>query len=334
MIEDEEIKTTGFNNTESRKSFFDSIQQASMQLDSVKTNFTESMQELARIQSMLDSEGVSKMTGVIEEYENRISAVERERSEAQEGAKRFSAELEKEKDRLIKLWEAYKSQEEELAAQEKRCVMLEESLHQSETERKNFEEDANTRINTLNGKLQEKEQEANEYQAYKHKAEEYENMHNDLQEQNKNMYNDNQAKDGRINELENKVEELKNLEGYVEYKAKYEELYNEYEKEKQRLTKLFQLYEETETENKKLKKEITNWQDWFNTNEDLFKKLFSSVETLKTATYDTKTKPNTYTDTNNDFTLTDDTANAPMDNPIRPEPEMSRKPKKKLKLRK
>ena len=332
MIDDEEIKTTGFN-TDNRKSFFDSIQQASMQLDSVKTNFTESMQELARIQSMLDSEGVSKMTGVIEEYENRISAVERERTEAQEGAKRFSAELEKEKDRLIKLWEAYKSQEEELASQEKRCVMLEESLHQSETERKNFEEDANTRINTLNSKLQEKEQEANEYQAYRQKAQEYEAMHNDLTEQNKNMYNDNQEKENRINELENKVEELKNLEGYVEYKAKYEELHNEYEKEKQRLTKLFQLYEETETENKKLKKEITNWQDWFNTNEDLFKKLFSSVETLKTATYDAKTNTNTYTNTN-DFTLADDTANAPMDNPVRPEPEMSRKPKKKLKLRK
>lgn len=333
MIDDEEIKTTGFN-TDNRKSFFDSIQQASMQLDSVKTNFTESMQELARIQSMLDSEGVTKMTGVIEEYENRISAVERERTEAQEGAKRFSAELEKEKDRLIKLWEAYKSQEEELASQEKRCVMLEESLHQSETERKNFEEDATTRINTLNSKLEEKEQEANEYQAYRQKAQEYEAMHNDLQEQNKNMYHDNQTKENQINELQNKVEELKNLEGYVEYKAKYEELYNEYEKEKQRLTKLFQLYEETETENKKLKKEITNWQDWFNTNEDLFKKLFSSVETLKTATYEAKTNTNTYTN-NNDFTLADDdTANAPMDNPIRPEPEMSRKPKKKLKLRK
>ena len=48
-----------------------------------------------------------------------------------------------------------------------------------------------------------------------------------------------------------------------------------FEKEKERLTKLFKLYEETESENNKLREDIKGWQEWFDSNEELFTKLFS-----------------------------------------------------------
>ena len=37
----------------------------------------------------------------------------------------------------------------------------------------------------------------------------------------------------------------------------------------------------TETENKKLNDQVKGWQDWFDSNEELFTKLFSSVDHLR-----------------------------------------------------
>jgi cell shape-determining protein MreC len=89
------------------------------------------------------------------------------------------------------------------------------------------------------------------------------------------------TKDDVIIGLEKQVEELRGLEQFAGFKTKFEETSTELEKEKERLTKLFRLYEETESENKQLKEDLRGWQNWFNSNETLFTKLFSSVEQLK-----------------------------------------------------
>jgi hypothetical protein len=89
------------------------------------------------------------------------------------------------------------------------------------------------------------------------------------------------AKDDVIIGLEKQVEELRGLEQFVGFKTKFEESSAELEKEKERLTKLFRLYEATESENKQLKEDLRGWQSWFDSNESLFAKLFTSVENLK-----------------------------------------------------
>ena len=67
------------------------------------------------------------------------------------------------------------------------------------------------------------------------------------------------------------------MENYAEYKEKYEGMAAEYEKEKERLTKLYQLYEETDSECKRLNKEKKNWQNWYDSNKEVFTKLFSTA---------------------------------------------------------
>ncbi len=53
----------------------------------------------------------------------------------------------------------------------------------------------------------------------------------------------------------------------IEFKTKFEEVSVEFEKEKDRLTKLFSLYEETEAENRTLKEEVKEWKNWFDSNQ-------------------------------------------------------------------
>ena len=102
---------------EHKNTFIERLQKASNEIDSIKNSFSRGMDDLAKIQSMLSLDGVNKFTGMIQGFEDRLSEAERRTEEATEGAKRYSEELEKEKERLIKLWDDYKNQEETLSTQ-------------------------------------------------------------------------------------------------------------------------------------------------------------------------------------------------------------------------
>jgi len=74
------------------------------------------------------------------------------------------------------------------------------------------------------------------------------------------------------------------MENYAEYKEKYEEISAEYEKEKEQLTKLYHLYEETDNDCRRLKEETKNWYGWYNSNKDIFNKLFSTTPPFSVTT--------------------------------------------------
>jgi chromosome segregation ATPase len=266
---------------ETKDTFLNKLQQASTELDSIKSSFSKGMEDLSRVQSTLNLDGLTKMDTMIRSFEDRLSDSERRREEAVEGARRYSMELEKEKDRLVKLWDAYKTQEESLSAQEKCVAELETKLRSSEQARMQFEEDATTRIRTLTQKLEEREQNLQQVDDLKQQVMRFDTIRTQLEENVDQMRSDLIAKDEVIRSLERRVEELVEFEQFSEFKTKFEDVSLEFEKEKERLTKLFRLYEETEAENKTLKDELNNWQSWFDTNEELFTKLFTSVEHLK-----------------------------------------------------
>ncbi|MCJ7697960.1 MAG: hypothetical protein MUO73_06495, partial [Thermoplasmata archaeon] len=206
---------------------------------------------------------------------------ERRREEAVEGARRYSVELEKEKDRLVKLWDAYKNQEESLSAQEKRVAELDERLRDTEQVRMQFERDATARIQTLTQRLEEREQAIQQLDDLRQQVMRFDTIRTQLETNTDRMRGDLTVKDDIIRTLEKQVEQLRGFEQFADFKTKFEEVSTEYEKEKERLTKLFRLYEETESENKMVKEELREWQNWFDSNDELFTKLFTSVEHLK-----------------------------------------------------
>jgi chromosome segregation ATPase len=264
-----------------RDSFMERLQQASTELDSIKSSFSKGMDDLAKIQSMLDLDGLTKMDQMIHTFEFRLTEAEQRREEAAEGARRYSQELEKEKDRLVKLWEAYKNQEESLAMQEKRVAELEDRVRDAEQSKMAFERDATARIRTLTQKLDEKEKDTHQLEELRTQILKSENLRAQVEGNLEKMSGEFTAKDTQIRTMEKQIEELKGFEQFAGFKTKFEEVSTEFEKEKERLIKLFQLYEETETENKTLKENLREWQSWFSANEDLFNKLFNSVEHLK-----------------------------------------------------
>ncbi len=304
-----------------KDSFMEQLQEASTELGTIKSSFSKGMEDLAKIQSMLSFEGLNKVDTMMRSFEDRLSEAERRRDEAVEGARRYSMELDKEKERLIKLWDAYKNQEESLAAQEKRVMELEERIRDTEQARMQFERDASTRIQTLTQKLDEREHAVQQLEDMKQQVMRFDAIRTQMETNVDRMRGEVTTKDEVIRGLETQVEELRKFEQFAEFKTRFQEVSCEYEKEKERLTKLFRLYEETESENKQLKDELRGWQSWFDSNEELFTKLFTSVEHLKQRTI---AAPATASAEESMETPT----------PVEERPKPSEKPKRKLRFRK
>ncbi len=304
-----------------KDSFMEQLQEASTELGTIKSSFSKGMEDLAKIQSMLSFEGLNKVDTMMRSFEDRLSEAERRRDEAVEGARRYSLELDKEKERLIKLWDAYKNQEESLAAQEKRVVELEERLRDTEQARMQFERDASMRIQTLTQKVDEREHAVQQLEDMKQQVMRFDAIRTQMETNMDRMRGEITTKDEVIRGLETQVEELRKFEQFAEFKTRFEEVSCEYEKEKERLTKLFRLYEETESENKQLKDEIRSWQSWFDSNEELFTKLFTSVEHLKQRTVAAPAS-----------VQAEESMGTPT--PVEERPKPTEKPKRKLRFRK
>ena len=267
------------------------LRQATDEIDSIKSLFSKSTEDLARIQNMLDIGKIGEIGTIIERCEGRASEAEKRRDEAFHGAKKYSEELEKEKERLIKLWDAYKNQEEELSAAEMKLTSFEERARNAEVTKKQLEDDFSTRITTLNQKLEENESKIIQFDEYKQRFEELGNINNQLEEEVHSLKGKINEKDDTIDSLQKDLVKAKEYEKYAEYKDKFSETSEQYEKEKERLTKLYHLYEETETECNKLRKETKDWQNWFNSNKEIFDKLFSAPPSISTINTKAREKP-------------------------------------------
>jgi len=273
MVEKDK-KVPDFENFDSLK---EKLLAVTNELDNIKVSFAKSTEELSELQNMLDVGNMQEMSGVIEGYENKIAEEERKRQEASEGAKKYSEELEKEKERLVKLWDAYKNQEQELSNMEKKMTEYEEKCRTAESSKKQLEEDLTARINTLTQKLEENKGKINKFDQYEERYKEFDGIRNNLEKEIHALKEDISEKDETINQLSAQMEKIRKTEDYSKYKEKYEEINAEFEKEKERLTKLYHLYEETDNECKQLKEENKNWQKWWDSNKEVFEKIFSKT---------------------------------------------------------
>jgi len=270
-IMSEENMPTG--NAEHLVSLGEKLRQAADEIDNVKNSFAKNTEDLSRIKSMLDVGSLEDINNLIEKFEGEITEAERRKEEAFKGAEKYSTELEKEKERLIKLWDAYKNQEEELSKTEGKIKELEEQTNNTEVSKKQLEDDFNTRIDTLTQKLKESEEKINQFDEYKKRVAEFTSIRNQLDRENRTLKDDVNNKENTVNSLQEQVSKLKDSENY---KDKFNDISSQYEKEKERLTKLYKLYEETEGEYSRLKEETKGWQNWFDSNKEIFDKLFST----------------------------------------------------------
>jgi chromosome segregation ATPase len=258
-------------------SFEDKLHKVVNEIDQLKNSFSKSTEDLSRIKNMLDIDAFKDVTATIERFEGELSEAERQKEEAFRGAKKYSEELEKEKERLIKLWDAYKKQEEELSQSESKIQEFEKRAVNAETEKQQLETKYLDEINTLKDKIEKTSTELCKIEEYKTKIDDYSQKNQFLEDENQKLKNELQIHTGKIEDLQKQTNRIKELEQFVQYKDKYNEVTTAYEKEKDRLTKLYHLYEETEQEVNRLKKENEQWQGWYISNKDIFNKFFSSA---------------------------------------------------------
>jgi len=251
------------------------LRQAASEIDNLTNSFNKTTEDLSRIKNMLDVDALREITSTIQKFEGQLSEIEKQREEAYQGAQKYSEELEKEKERLIKLWDAYKKQEEELSTAEGKLQDYEDRMHKAEQEKQDLEQDYTTRIDTLNQKLNEQKESEQKLNEYQQRINEFTTTRNNLERENQDLKQEITDQKNTINSLQNSIEEYKKYEKYSEYKDKFEDVNKAYEKEKDRLTKLYHLYEETEKEVTHLRQQNKKWESWFNSNKEIFDKLFS-----------------------------------------------------------
>jgi len=258
-------------------SFEDKIQKVANEIDQIKDSFSKGTEDLTRIKNMLDINTFKDITATIERFEGLLSEANRKKEEAYQGAKKYSQELEKEKERLIKLWDAYKKQEEELSQTEIKLQDYEKQINNLTTEQKEIEQRYSQQVTTLQDQLDTTKTELQTINEYKTKIDEYTTKCQALDQENQTLKNEVNRQKTTIDSLQQQTSKIKEYEQYAQYKDKYEEVSKAYDKEKDRLTKLYHLYEETEQEVNRLKKDNDHWQNWYNSNKDIFNKLFSSA---------------------------------------------------------
>ena len=66
-------------------SFMDRLNQASTEIDSIKSSFSKGMDVLAKIQGMLSQEGVDNISTMIQDFEGLLSESELWRNDEKEG---------------------------------------------------------------------------------------------------------------------------------------------------------------------------------------------------------------------------------------------------------
>ncbi len=268
--------------------FRESIQQVTSQLEQIRSSFYQGVEEIERIKKILNSEHIGRFSDIITEYEAQLTRMEKERNEAIENARKYSQELEKEKERLIKLWDAYKLQEDELNERDRRIAELERKVKEYENRLRETEKDLSSRIETLTRKLEEKENLLKEYDDFRRKYALYEEKNRKLQEEIDNLRNTLNEKEKEITQLKQMVDELSKYREFEDYKTKYEKLNIEFNKERERLVKLYKLYEDLERENNKLREELNGWRQWYESNAELLDRLFKSTEDIKKKLSSTK----------------------------------------------
>jgi chromosome segregation ATPase len=221
----------------------------------VRDQAREEVSALEKIRGMLDAGYLNDLIKSIEELETRIEELEDTSLQAQEGVERYRADLEQEQDRLAKLWDAYKSQEDELGRIKRDYPLMEEKLFERER--------------TIESMRREMDR-MKDFDRYRKDAERLaaENAHlaDDLSHAERRV----EEAESRLAELEEEAAGLRELAGSS---SRLRELENLLEEERERLAKLYKVYEDIEDEKRELEGQVEEWRNWYRR----FSPAFASV---------------------------------------------------------
>lgn len=216
---------------------------------------------LEKIRGMLDVGYLNELLETIEEMESRFEEESGNSAALREDADRARDDLAAEQERLAKLWDAYKTQEDELDRLKRDYPLMEEKL---------FERDR--QIDTLRRELARLEPLAKYKSEYEAIVKEHESLIRDLDRANRDM----DKMDDKIASLESELSEMR---GMSEFKHRVSDLEAELEEERERLAKLYRVYEELEGDKAAVEANVAAWEAWFEKSRSAFEGTCEALST-------------------------------------------------------
>ena len=215
------------------------LQAVSQELHRTQREIQQDAAGLERLRSMLDVGYWNDLVAIV----NQLEAKVREATEMSQQAEALRAEdkrrLDEEQRRLEKLWDAFKLQEREVLTERERAGRLDRELQDKDSSRARLEADVEEKADQL-----------------------------------RRVEEDNRLYQSKVEELEGRLAQLKDLE---EMRSQAEDYRAKYEAERERLAKLYAVYEESEAERDRLKKELEVTDQWFEENKESLEKISRSL---------------------------------------------------------
>ncbi len=200
---------------------------------------------LDRIRSMLDVGYLNDLLRTIQQLEVRIEELEDGGFQFQQVAEDAQRELLEEQDRLKKLWDAYKAQEDELERVKRDYPLMEEKLFERERT-----------IESLRKEVARLEPFAEFKAQYEATEKENRKLTSELEVVERRL----EKALASVTRLEDDVSSLRALE---KDRHKLQGLEAELNEERERLAKLYSVYEDLEAEKVGLEGIIADWEAWF-----------------------------------------------------------------------
>ena len=200
---------------------------------------------LERIRKMLDAGYLTDLLQTVTGLQERIRSLEGESLGSGSELSRMRTQLQQEQARLEKLWDAYKTQEDELARLKRDHPLLEEKLHERDRTIEGMRRDI-SRLEPLS--------------RFKGMAEQFEHDNGALRTEVEHL----QGELKRTQEgARDAAREMEALRATGVSQERVRELEHNLEDERERLAKLYKVYEDLEAQNKAFEKRLKVWQDWF-----------------------------------------------------------------------
>ncbi len=227
------------------------LRHVSQEIARVRDRAREEANSLEKIKGMLDVGYLNDLVKSIEELEVRMETLQSEAVGAAGEVDSLKGELAREQDRLAKLWEAYKAQEDELNQARAGAERLAASERIVEGLRREV-----ARLEPLSRYKSEYDATVRENQTLRI---EVENLNRDLV----------RGQD-QLRQWEGEMVALR--EGAAS-KSRVTEIEGLLEEERERLAKLYKVYEEQANELKSASDRLSSWEDWV-------QKVLPAMETL------------------------------------------------------
>ncbi|HHH77635.1 MAG TPA: hypothetical protein ENL18_00265 [Thermoplasmatales archaeon] len=256
------------------------------EIDSITQGSYREKDILEKIRDMIDINRIERLSQMLDSMEKKAREADERAISAFRDMEKYRKDLEMERIRLEKLWDAYKKQEDDITTERKTAEEWKNKLAEQEAAveelkkkveaLKELEEDRE-KVEKLAGELKEyrAENEKLKLELERERASKA-NLEKEVEELSAYLPYKKEAE-----MLRKRVEELEPLKDYIAYKKKYDEVEKLYKKEQERLAKLYKVYEDLNRELKEAREKLEGWESWFRSNSEYVEKAAYAFSKFK-----------------------------------------------------